>query len=174
MTVNNLKFIIPSGGYYIFGIFGIHLINFCFFCCYNIECLINRRSNYYSMNTLILTHLLLFYFIFRRNLFCTGTLVVYWCKWTIIVVNWSLTTKVLFLRHYLTREKHLLSISCKIIMLKLLLLSKSFYVIVRSHRNHHKIFRLNICEILLISCRMTAKNLFLMIRQIILRNRVEI
>lgn len=173
MTVNNLKFIISSSGYYIFGIFSVYLIKLCFFCCYNIECLINRRSNNYSMYTLILTHLLLFNFIFRRHLFCTRTLVVYWCKWTIIIVNWSLTTNVLFLRHHLTREKHLLRISCKIIMLKLLL-SETFNIIIRSHRNHHKIFRLNICEILLTSCRMTAKNLFLMICQITLRNRVEI
>jgi hypothetical protein len=168
-----LIFIIPSCGNYIFRIFSVHLINFCFFCCYHIECLINLWSHNYSMYTLILAHLLLFNFIFRRNLFCTRTLVIYWREWTIIIINWSLTTNVLFLRHYLTRKEHLLSISCKIIMLKLLL-SKSFNVIVRSYRYHHKIFRLNISQILLISCRMTAKNLFLITCQIILRNRVEI
>lgn len=125
------------------------------------------------MYTLILTHFLLFNFIFRRHLFCTRTLVIYWGKWTIIIINWSLTTNILFLRHYLTRKKHLLSISCKVIMLKLLL-SKSFNVIVRSDRNHHEIFRLNITQILLISCRMTVKDLFLMICQITLRTRVKI
>ena len=125
------------------------------------------------MYTLILTHFLLFNFIFRRHLFCTRTLVIHWGKWTIIIINWSLTTNILFLRHYLTRKKHLLSISCKVIMLKLLL-SKSFNVIVRSDRNHHEIFRLNITQILLISCRMTVKDLFLMICQITLRTRVKI
>ena len=163
MTVNYLQFIVSSCGNYIFGIFSIYLINFCFFCCYNIERLMDRRSSNHSMNTLILSQFLLFIFIFRRYLFCTRTLVVYWSKWTIIIVNWSLTAQILFLRHYLTREKHLLCISCKIIKLKLLLLSKSFNIIIWSHRNHHKIFRLNIGEILLVVCRLAAKNLFLVI-----------
>lgn len=154
-----MKFIISSSGNYIFGIFSISLINFCFFCCNHIECLMNWRSINYSMYTLILTDLLLFNFIFRRQLFHPRTLVVYWRKWTIIIINWSFTTQVFW--NYLPWEKHLLGVSCIVIMLNLLL-SKSFNVIVWSHRNHHKIFWLNISEILLVSC-ISANNLFLMI-----------